>query len=57
MLIIEERDLRLVLDENADHYNAHRPQRTLHQNLPAWRQDPTAAVTNMCVLRYVRLPT
>jgi hypothetical protein len=29
MLIINERHLRLVLSENADHYNVHRPHRTL----------------------------
>jgi putative transposase len=30
MLITGERHLRLVLDQHADHCNAHRPHRTLH---------------------------
>jgi transposase InsO family protein len=42
MLITGERHLRLVLGEYADHYNGHRPHRTLHQNPPAGRQDPPA---------------
>ena len=37
MLITGERHLRLVLGEYADHYNAHRPHRTLQQNPPAGR--------------------
>ena len=55
MLIIGERHLRLVLGEYANHYNAHRPHRTLHQNPPAGRADPAAAVTNMRVFRRDRL--
>ena len=51
MLINGERHLRLVLDEYADHYNTHRPQRALHRNPPAGRQDPTPAATSMRVLR------
>ena len=47
--------LRLVLDEYADHYKTYRPPRTLHQNPPAGRQDPAAAVTNMPVFRRDRL--
>jgi len=43
MLITGERHLRLVLGEYADHYNGHRPHRTLHQNPPAGRQNPPAA--------------
>ena len=42
MLITGERHLRLVLGEYTDHYNGHRPHRTLHQNPPAGRQDPPA---------------
>ena len=37
MLITSAWHLRLVLDEYADHYNAHRPHRTLQQNPPAGR--------------------
>ena len=55
MLITGERHLRLVLGEYADHYNTHRPHRTLHQNPPAGRANPPAAVTNMRVIRRDRL--
>jgi putative transposase len=34
MLITGERHLRRVLDEYVDHYNTHRPHRTLQQNPP-----------------------
>ena len=34
MLITGERHLRLVLSEYANHYNVHRPHRTLEQNRP-----------------------
>ena len=40
MLITGERHLRLVLGEYIDHYNGHRPHRTLHQTPPAGRADP-----------------
>jgi len=55
MLITGERHLRLVLDQYVDHYNTHRPHRTLHQNPPAGRPYPPAAVTSMRVLRRDRL--
>jgi putative transposase len=55
MLITGERHLHLVLGEYADHYNTHRPHRTLHQNPPAGRQDPPAAGTSIRVLRRDRL--
>lgn len=55
MLITGERHLRLVLDEYVDHYNTHRPHRTLHQNPPAGRPCPPAAVTSTRVLRRDRL--
>ena len=55
MLITGERHLRLVLGEYADHYNPHRPHRTLQQNPPAGRAHPPAEVTGMCVLRRDRL--
>jgi len=51
MLITGERHLRLVLGEYADHYNGHRPHRTLKQNPPGGRSRPPAAVTSMRVLR------
>jgi transposase InsO family protein len=35
MLITGERHLRLVLDEYVDHYNVHRPHRSLQQHVPA----------------------
>src|SRR5215467_1853459 len=46
MLITGERHLRLVLGEYTEHYNTHRPHRTLHQNPPAGRPSPPAAVTS-----------
>jgi len=55
MLITGERHLRLVLGEYVDHYNTHRPHRTLHQNPPAGRPCPPAAVTSTRVLRRDRL--
>jgi hypothetical protein len=55
MLITGERHLRLVLGEYIDHYNGHRPHRTLHQTPPAGPADPPAAVTNMRVSRRDRL--
>jgi putative transposase len=55
MLITGERHLRLVLDEYIDHYNAHRPHRTLHQNPPAGRGDAPAPGTNARPLRRDRL--
>ena len=55
MLVTGERHLRLVLGEYTDHYNTHRPHRTLHQNRPAERQDPPAAGASIRVLRRDRL--
>ena len=55
MLITGERHLRLVLGEYADHYNSHRPHRTLQQNPPAGRSRPPATATSMRVLRRDRL--
>ena len=55
MLITGERHLRLVLDEYADHYNSHRPHRTLQQNPPAGRVHPPGDVTSVRVLRRDRL--
>jgi putative transposase len=52
MLIAGERHLRLVLSEYVDHYNVHRPHRTLRQSPP----DRSAALgTNVPVLRRDRL--
>jgi putative transposase len=55
MLVTGERHLRLALGEYADHYNTHRPHRTLHQNPPTGRPDPPAAGTGIRVLRRDRL--
>ncbi len=55
MLITGERHLRLVLDEYVDHYNEHRPHRTLQQNPPAGRPHPPAPSTEVQVLRRDRL--
>jgi hypothetical protein len=51
MLITGERHLRLVLDEYADHYNTHRPRRTLQQSPPAGRPQPPALGANVRFLR------
>jgi len=55
MLITGERHLQLVLGEYADHYNTHRPHRTLQQNPPAGRSRPPAVGVNIRVLRRDRL--
>ncbi len=55
MLITGERHLRLVLSEYADHYNVHRPHRTLCQSPPAGREHPPAMGSNIRVLRRDRL--
>ena len=55
MLITGERHLQLVLGEYADHYNTHRPHRTLQQNPPAGRSRPPAVGANIRVLRRDRL--
>jgi putative transposase len=55
MLITGERHLRLVLSEYVDHYNRHRPHRTLQQNPPAGRAHPSAEVTGIRIRRRDRL--
>jgi len=55
MLIAGERHLRLVLGEYTDHYNTHRPHRTLKQYPPAGRTDPLPERTSVRVLRRDRL--
>jgi putative transposase len=55
MLITGERRLRLVLSEYVDHFNVHRPHRTLRQNPPAGREHPPILGTNVRVLRRDRL--
>jgi hypothetical protein len=55
MLITSERHLRLVLDEYIDHYNSHRPHRSLQQKPPAGRAVPLVEVSGMGVLRRDRL--
>ena len=55
MLIVGERHLQLVLGEYADHYNLHRPHRSLRQEPPVGGVDPPAEVAGMRVLRRDRL--
>jgi putative transposase len=55
MLIAGERHLRLVLDEDVDQYNTHRPHRALYQNPPAGRPHPPALCGNVQVLCRDRL--
>jgi len=50
-----ERHLRLVLSEYVDHYNSHRPHRTLLQNPPGGRAHRPAEVTGMRIVRSDRL--
>jgi putative transposase len=55
MLITGERHLRLVLSEYVEHYNVHRPRRTLFQSPPAGRQRRPIVNLNVRVLRRDRL--
>jgi len=55
ILVARERHLRLVLGEYADHYNSHRPHRSLQQEPPAGRAYPPVEVAGMRVLRRDRL--
>ena len=55
MLITGEQHLRLVLGEYVDHYNTHRPHRTLQQNPPSGRSHPPAVGAEIRVLRRDRL--
>jgi transposase InsO family protein len=55
MLITGERHLQLVLAEYVDHYNVHRPHRTLHQSPPAGREHPPVPGPNVRILRRDRL--
>jgi putative transposase len=55
MLITGEQHLRLVLSEYVDHYNTHRPHRTLQQNPPGGRAHSAAQATAIRVLRRDRL--
>jgi len=55
MLVTGERHLRLVLSEYTDHYNSHRPHRSLHQSPPAGRPNSPAPGANVLVLRRDRL--
>jgi hypothetical protein len=55
MLITGERHLRLVLGEYVEHYNVHRPHRTLSQSPPGGRDHPPATDPSVRVLRWDRL--
>ena len=55
MLITGERHLRLVLSEYVEHYNVHRPHRTLCQSPPAGRERPPTTAPDVRVLRRDRL--
>ena len=55
MLITSERHLLLVLSEYTDHYNSHRPHRTLQQKPPAGRPHSDTELTDMRVVRRDRL--
>jgi putative transposase len=50
MLIYDERHLRLVLGEYADHYNRHRPHQSRQQQPPD-QETRTAAPLNLPVRR------
>ena len=55
MLITSERHLRLVLTEYVEHYNVHRPHRSLGQSPPAGREQPPLIGHSARVLRRDRL--
>jgi putative transposase len=55
MLVTGERHLRLVLSEYVEHYNVHRPHRTLCQSPPVGRERPPTTGPNVRVLRRDRL--
>ncbi len=55
MLNTGERHLRLVVSKYVEHYNVHRPHRTLCQSPPAGRDHPPAADPNVRILRQDRL--
>jgi hypothetical protein len=55
ILITGERHLRLVLSEYVDHYNSHRPHRTLQQHPPGGRTRSQAEGVGMRVRRRDRL--
>jgi hypothetical protein len=55
MLIAGELHLQLVLGDYVDHYNTHRPHRTLRQSPPAGRPDTPAEGASIRVLRRDRL--
>jgi hypothetical protein len=55
MLITGERHLGPVFSGYTDHYNGHRPHRSLQQELPAGRLHPPAETSSMRVLRRDRL--
>ena len=55
MLITSERHLRLILGEYTDHYDGHRPHRSLRQNPPGGRAHPPVGTSEMRVLRRDRL--
>jgi putative transposase len=55
MLVAGERHLRLILGEYADHYNLHRPHRSLQQEPPTGRAHPPAEATGTRVLRRDRI--
>jgi putative transposase len=54
MLIAGERHLRLVLDDYIDHYNTHRPHRTLNQAPPSLPR-PAPACGDIRIIRRDRL--
>ena len=55
MLITGERHLQLVLNEYVEHYNVHRPHRTLCHSPPAGRERLSTMGPNVRVLRRDRL--
>jgi hypothetical protein len=50
-MLITGGHLRLVLGEYANHYNIHRPHRTLQQNPLAGRVHPPGEVTGRRIMR------
>lgn len=55
MLITSEQHLRLVLSEYTDHYNTHRPHRSLQQQPPAGHPPPPTPDASIRIMRKTRL--
>jgi putative transposase len=53
LLIVNQRHLRFVLEHYVEHYNSHRPHRSLAQRSPDRRHDPERPATTVDSLHLV----